>query len=350
MDRHKLKCIAINVNSLISKQKRHYFNLFLQKHKPDVVLAAELRLSDKHNISFRNYSYVPQLMKTHTDNKNSQSTGIFIRENFQYNRIEVERTTYLETTAIELLTSDGNRIAIAAMYNRLSKTDKLCTSDLLKVLNALSARTNEIILGGDLNARHPSWGDNCTNTNGRVLFNWLSECPLLKVLPTANPTRTSGGCNSFIDLFIVSPFVTVCFDNDSEHYCKLRTHYFESDHRAIELCLDRSQNDILRQPPRKIIDYKNINSDELNQQLSAMLKNNCLALDRVASTTEIDNCISHLNVAWEKVINSEAVPKIEIRSKGLISLPSIILDFIKEKKNCVGQCSDVQIQDAKKYL
>ena len=52
----------------------------------------------------------------------------------------------------------------------------------------------------------------------------------------------------FLDFFIVSPFVNIAFDDGNGFTDCLKTNNFESDHRAVELCLSESFDNILKCP------------------------------------------------------------------------------------------------------
>ena len=151
------------------------------------MLIAEHKLSQKHKINFKGYNFIRQQKISNRNgiSVKGSATGIFIRECLNYKIIEIEQTNNLENIAIEVNLRNGRVIALAALYNR--PQDNLCPSDLDIVLDALISKTNEIIWCGDFNARHPNWGDSQTNTKGRVLNNWLQNCPLLKIIPQSIP-------------------------------------------------------------------------------------------------------------------------------------------------------------------
>ena len=48
------------MNSLITVQKRPYFNIFLHTYKPDIMLIAEHKLSQKHKTNFKGYNFIRQ--------------------------------------------------------------------------------------------------------------------------------------------------------------------------------------------------------------------------------------------------------------------------------------------------
>ena len=58
-----------------------------------------------------------------------------------------------------------------------------------------------MILMGDLNARHETWGDSVTNRNGRLLIEQLSDDFL--ILNNGQPTYICTNGHSVIDLLIL---------------------------------------------------------------------------------------------------------------------------------------------------
>ena len=126
--------------------------------------------------------------------------------------------------------------------------------------------------------------------------------------------------------------MNIAFDDANGFTDCLKTHNFESDHKAVELCLSESFDNILKCPARTIIDFENINFIRFNEILENNLDANTLPLNRIASTNEINNCILSINEAFNQAINSDAIPRIKTRNKGLITLPQEILNWISEKK------------------
>ena len=59
---------------------------------------------------------------------------------------------------------------------------------------------------------------------------------------------------------------------------------------------------------------------------------NALPLNRIASTYQINNCILSINEAFIQAINSDAIPRIKTRNKGIITLSQEIHNWISEKK------------------
>ena len=101
-DRDKLKIIAINVNSIVSHEKRRSFTPLIDQHDPDVVLIGETKLMLKHKLSFSNYN----LIRTDRhNNRRGGGTAILIRKNIIYKRFSLscgDRLNIIENTVIKI--------------------------------------------------------------------------------------------------------------------------------------------------------------------------------------------------------------------------------------------------------
>ena len=96
-----------------------------------------------------------------------------------------------------------NRIPIllGAVYIPPTSSPKLQTFiSQLEEAAAFSTRHNlELLLAGDINARHPMWGDRSTNEHGRTLVNALHvSSRVLNVINDRQPTFVSTNGSSVI--------------------------------------------------------------------------------------------------------------------------------------------------------
>ena len=73
-------------------------------------------------------------------------------------------------------------------------------------LNRLHQYNRNLILIGDLNARHPSWHDVTSNTCGHRLTEWIDENQNLKIFNSAKPTSTRS--RAVFDLIIAPSHVS----------------------------------------------------------------------------------------------------------------------------------------------
>ena len=71
------------------------------------------------------------------------------------------------------------------------------------ILNRLHRHTRNLILIGDLNARHSNWHDVSSNSCGHRLAEWIDEKQNLKIFNSSQPTSTRS--QAVIDL-IIAPY------------------------------------------------------------------------------------------------------------------------------------------------
>lgn len=144
----ELKTIFINVNSIISKHRRHYLQIFVDRHKQDILFIAEHHLSQKHRFELRKY-------KSHRQNRIGQIRGgtvIFLKENIKYENIHMELTC-MEGTAVKVRKNNGVDIYIFSLYCRPQTIIE--TIDLDTIADIIG--TKEAIIGADLNAKNIIW-------------------------------------------------------------------------------------------------------------------------------------------------------------------------------------------------
>jgi Endonuclease-reverse transcriptase len=76
----------------------------------------------------------------------------------------------------------------------------------IDILNRLHRYNRNLILIGDLNARHPSWHDVSSNSCSHQLAEWIDEKQNLKIFNSAKPT--SIGSRATTDLINASTHVS----------------------------------------------------------------------------------------------------------------------------------------------
>lgn len=215
-----LKCIFINVNSIVSRHKRHYLNLFLRTHRPDVLMMAEHFLNARHKLVMEGY----RIFRRDRVSGRGGGTAILVRDSIFCEEISLN-TGAIENTAVRVHRADGNHIIFISMYLRPGSA--FAASDFDAVRNL--AISNSIVIGADLNSRHPYWGDEYMNVSGRNLREYLLMNPELDVHCTDGPTRLNPVTSSYIDFFLTTADIV----NDNGN--RLKTLDFESDHRAVEI-------------------------------------------------------------------------------------------------------------------
>lgn len=158
-----LKIANWNANGIVNKMNE--LEEFLYRHRIDVCFVTEARLSNKSKqIKFTNYN-------CYRKDRTGSNTGggVIILVNKKYNSTEkiiddnnTNGIVNIETIAITLFD-----ITFVAAYMPPQKT--LITEDIKKIMSL----SNSVIIGGDINAKHQSWGNNRLNKSGKKLLNFI---------------------------------------------------------------------------------------------------------------------------------------------------------------------------------
>lgn len=309
---------ALNVNSLVSKVKRHHLQVHLFKYKPDVMLLSETCLRKVHKLSFPNYN----LIRTDKES-NSRGTAILIKNSYKYKQIILPNLLDFEYTAISLRDNLGRTLYLFSIYvHAASEFDQLGKCFDVAGVNDF------IICGGDFNARHTSWSNDSINVNGLRLFNWLNnyiDFYNLKFMHSLLPSRYDATSHSFIDLFIFSSNLSVYPNNIT----RLNTHDYESDHRAVVLSIMAPILEL--KPPTFISDFSRANWKNLAQDVDSNIHIALPSVDRNLTNAEIDVAIDALNNVVTSAMNLN-IPKIKINPSTLIKLNPLTNKLLKEKK------------------
>lgn len=163
----KVKMISVNVDSIITNQRRNSLLSFLKIHNPDIAALNETKLNPKHNIDFKDYDVIRR------DRPNAVQGGgvaILVKKTLKFKRIvlsEVEQFKNLEIIIISFCLADNQKLYIIAAYapygERLSFNQEI---DKLFQILQLDDPNNYYVMAGDLNAKHTSWLNQSCNTRG----------------------------------------------------------------------------------------------------------------------------------------------------------------------------------------
>lgn len=109
-----------------------------------------------------------------------QGVAILVRADLEHSLVSTPPTQNLEAIGISLKLSSGIN-TIYSVYQSPNKT--LLPSDI----GALMSSGNQILMMGDLNARHPYWSPGPINTHGKTIFD-LMMSDELTVFSPSEPT------------------------------------------------------------------------------------------------------------------------------------------------------------------
>lgn len=153
-----IKICSWNANGL--RPKLAELREFLSRLKVDIMLLNETKLTPEIAFKIKNYHIIRKDRTAH-----GGGVAIIISDKIAYTTVPINNRVSLECIGIKLA---GN-IHIVSAYNE--PRNKFQQQDL----NILTSIGNRVLIIGDLNARHYTWNNHTTNTNGRTLFNFIQN-------------------------------------------------------------------------------------------------------------------------------------------------------------------------------
>lgn len=323
-----LKIIQLNTNSIISHQRRHNLQCFLQQHKPDIMLLCETRLSDMHNIHLKNYNTVRVNKQT---NSAMTGTAILLKHTIKTTTIDTISWNLqaLEITAV-LVHTTQRPICVISSYR--SATNNTVISHDLEIISEQCKNSRwDMIIGGDFNAKHPTWNNISTCTQGRALANWLAANSIqhqLKLECPAEYTYRNNTSSSVIDFFIISDSFNIT--RRAYNNC-LNVLDFDSDHRAVIININLSHH-LQTKTLQRINNYHGVNWSHFKNQLDSRIRSLHIPADRNMCPDEIDSKVAEVCAAITDTM-SDVIPTSTVNRDNIIVLPPDILDLLRQKKS-----------------
>ena len=187
-----LNIMHINVNGL--RARRPELELYLKENKPDIICMNETKMCGKTYPSLTNYRLAS--FRDRDAGNRGGGVAIYVLTNIDCEDISPNINDF---TAVSL-NNGGIEYAIVAYY--CPPKDKLDVNTLSTYIN----KYENIIIMGDLNARHQFYGSTSSNSNGDSLFNLVERFDLVIANNLNQATKLSqyAGEVSIIDYAIIS--------------------------------------------------------------------------------------------------------------------------------------------------
>ena len=112
------------------------------------------------------------------------------------------------------------------------------------------------VIGGDLNAKNPAWGDQFDNSNGRAVHSWMQD-NILEVVRVSDNSPSFPNGSSFLDHFLID----VNLINMNPHNFNVSSLSTFSDHFPIKFQLHLNNFDLVLRCPNFFTSFKNTNWD-----------------------------------------------------------------------------------------
>lgn len=206
-----VKICQLNINGM-SKNTIMALERYIWSQKLDIVCLSETKIGE---LPLHAFPDMKCILKPNAANSRHRGVAMIVKNNIQFTRY-----TELEPPTADMLVSitkiGGHRYFICSVYSPPKENDKLleildATSNIMKQMSAL--KVDGLILIGDLNARHETWGDHTQNTAGNKLLEFLQKWKLDVIYKHNSPTFLCDNGSSFIDLFITTDSVTRFVNN-----------------------------------------------------------------------------------------------------------------------------------------
>lgn len=323
-----LDIIEINTGSLRSINKRQDMANFLKNFHPDIVLVTETAINQHHNVAFRNYLFT---RNDKIPNEPGRGTGILVKNTIKHDPVDTTSWNLktLETSAVTIHTMNSQLLIVCA-YRYNGGNASLETEDIDKiVLEFRMSNASQLVIGGDLNAKHINWGNNTNCRSGLKLDHWLQNNQDFKLIRTKEATFYKLNYASFLDVFIVSSNVNIIFP--ASHPNKLEILDYPSDHRAVRLKIF-PENSVVPATPRRITKFQDTDWKHFNTILDTEWQDINIPNHADMSTNDIDMALQFFSDKVNETIK-KIVPTTTIQQDTQTPLPQDILDLIKYKNN-----------------
>lgn len=302
-----IKIIALNINSIIGKEKKLLLADFLQRQNPDIVLLTETKTNIKHKIYITNY----QVIRNDRVNIGGGGTAILVKPTLKYDVVNIPPNLQkIECTIIRIHLTNNKFLNICAMYNSPENRaikGQINIEEFETILRTMnySKNNNYYVIGGDFNAKHETWFDQHRNTNGTILRNWLdlkADKFKARFLHSLDPTIPYH--NSYVDFFLIHKNLEVLYKpNHNKQYINTVTTTF-TDHAAIELNIDlnkQTDGNTIGIPIKDTtfkFNYKKANWTKFSNYITKTIKTTKNDPSKMGTrnltTTEIDETIAEI--------------------------------------------------------
>ena len=201
-----IKIGSINIGGM-SDRSNFCLNKFIEDEGLDVLTVQELRgavgeLNPSH-LHLNNMNYIID-----TNNAANKGAGIFADHNISLTKLEaISKMSINIDSCWGLILVHGKRYIIGSVYVKLDYNPAIPEIlEMLKIAEQMQQKLKAtgIILTGDFNARHRSWGDTVNCSNGKKLVESLDHSSYSICTSTTPTFLCVNSSGSFIDLAIIS--------------------------------------------------------------------------------------------------------------------------------------------------
>lgn len=201
-----------NAQGVSNITKQAELNLFLQSNNIDIICLQETFLNDHHKLYIENYVIYRMDRPTH-----GGGVAIIIRRCIKHKLLNNLNDTSIENISLEVY-SRGSSFVVTSVY---------CpgfSPSFERDLTNLTETNRDVLLFGDLNAKHTSWNCARNNNNGVSLYNIQQQFPIHVFAPqTCTYFPHTGKTPSTIDLLVAKSSLNIesisTYDDLASDHC-----------------------------------------------------------------------------------------------------------------------------------
>ena len=312
-----INLLSFNVRSLVDTSRQIDLLNTLFHNQIDIAFIQECHLRRTGNARLNGYSFLYD--------GSPIGVAIAIKKSISYNIIDIGNIGFNGIFIQIVFNINGIRkkYLIGSIYIPCNYASSSLSDGLSKILD-MASRFDGFIMGGDLNAKNPVWGDLIENGNGKVLQSWLLD-NALDVVRLCDGTPSYPNGSSFLDHFLLSPHLI----NTSTPNFRTSSLSSFSDHYPIKLELRLVSCELILQIPRCYTSYKNTNWTLFQRAMEDASFSLLPSENRNIQNHEIDRLLNEFNSNLITVHNNHS-EKIELKNNKL-PLSENIAKFFKVK-------------------
>lgn len=276
-----LNILSWNAQSIANQSKKVELGLLLKHYQIDIACIQETYLNSSSKIYMEDY-------KIYRSDRDSHGGGvaILVQKNIQHRAAGTIDTVSVENISIEV--TIGHRILIVTSAYNPQPTPHF-KDDLVR----LSQAPSEIIILGDLNAKHTSWRCATFNSAGKQLREFIDSSEYILLSPESHTHYPhSGATPSTIDLAITNTILVADSPTALDDW-------LISDHCPILYKLNTSTSQV----EETRFNYMNANWEEYRNVLISDIPYSC-----ISTRSEIDQAIDRLTSSMVNARNA-SIPK-----------------------------------------
>ena len=203
----KIKLCTVNICGM-SERSKFALNKYIEDEQIDLLAVQEIDTTDQVKLELINRSVICD-----TNKAANKGAALYISDKFSITKLEaISKISKNIDSCWGLVVIRNRRYIIGNVYAKLKYRPAI--KEIMKMLKAAKDRQQElkatgVILTGDFNARHVSWGDAWNNDYGKELVDSLDHT-LYSISISKTPTFLCANGGSFIDFSIISNNIVDC--------------------------------------------------------------------------------------------------------------------------------------------